>query len=40
MAKRRRPQARDNRGRFTASGFPVWLAIVVGVVLALYALGK
>jgi hypothetical protein len=40
MAKRRRPQPRDSRGRFTKVGFPVWLGIVVAVVLAAYAVGK
>jgi hypothetical protein len=40
MAKRRRPQPRDGRGRFVKTGFPVWLGIVVAVVLAAYAVGK
>lgn len=33
MAKRRRPQPRDNRGRFTKTGFPLWLGIIVVVVV-------
>lgn len=33
MAKRRRPQPRDNRGRFTTTGFPLWLGIIVAVVV-------
>jgi hypothetical protein len=36
MAKRRRPQPRDNRGRFTSTGFPVWLIVLVVVIVALY----
>lgn len=40
MAKRRRPQPRDGRGRFTKVGFPVWLAVLVAVVLVVYAVGK
>jgi hypothetical protein len=40
MAKRRRPQPRDNRGRFVTTGFPVWLGVLVAVVLVLYAIGK
>lgn len=36
MANRRRPQPRDNRGRFTTTGFPVWLIVLVAVILALY----
>ncbi len=39
MAKRRRPQPRDNRGRFTKTGMPVWLGVVVVVVL-LYAYAR
>jgi hypothetical protein len=37
MAKRRRPQARDSRGRFTTTGIPLWLIVVVLVILAAYA---
>ncbi len=33
MAKRRRPQPRDNRRRFTTTGFPLWLGILVAVVI-------
>ncbi|AEY91690.1 hypothetical protein SHJG_6423 [Streptomyces hygroscopicus subsp. jinggangensis 5008] len=33
MAKRRRPQPRDSRGRFTRTGMPVWLGVVAIVVL-------
>ncbi len=33
MAKRRRPQPRDNRGRFTTTSVPLWLGILVVVVL-------
>lgn len=34
MAKRRRPQPRDNRGRFVSTKTPAWVfAIVVVVVL-------
>lgn len=33
MAKRRRPQPRDNRGRFTTTGVPLWLGLLVVVVL-------
>ncbi|KPI18457.1 hypothetical protein OV450_7936 [Actinobacteria bacterium OV450] len=33
MAKRRRPQPRDNRGRFTKTGVPLWLGLLVVVVL-------
>lgn len=33
MAKRRRPQPRDGRGRFTRTGMPVWLGVLVVVVL-------
>jgi hypothetical protein len=40
MAKRRRPQPRDNRGRFTKTGFPAWLAVLVAVVLVAYVVGK
>lgn len=36
MAKRRRPQPRDNRGRFTTTGFPMWLIVVVILVVAAY----
>jgi hypothetical protein len=36
MAKRRRPQPRDNRGRFTSTGIPMWLIVLVVVVLAAY----
>lgn len=36
MAKRRRPQPRDNRGRFVKSGAPLWLLILVAVVLVVY----
>lgn len=33
MAKRRRPQPRDNRGRFTKTGVPLWFGLLVVVVL-------
>jgi hypothetical protein len=36
MAKRRRPQPRDNRGRFTSTGIPMWLIVVVILVVAAY----
>lgn len=39
MAKRRRPQPRDNRGRFTKTGMPVWLIVLVVVILAMYVVG-
>lgn len=37
MAKRRRPQPRDNHGRFTSTKTPLWfiLLIVVVVLIAL-----
>lgn len=39
MAKRRRPQPRDNRGRFTTTKTPVWFIIlIVAVVLIALAL--
>lgn len=39
MAKRRRPQPRDGKGRFTKSGLPMWLVLlVVAVVLIAIAL--
>lgn len=40
MAKRRRPQPRDSRGRFTTTGFPMWLGVLVVVVLILWAVGR
>ncbi len=39
MAKRRRPQPRDSRGRFTKTGIPIWLGIVVITVL-IYAYAR
>lgn len=36
MANRRRPQPRDNRGRFTKTGMPVWLVLLVVVVVVAY----
>ncbi|MGA4867623.1 hypothetical protein ACPB9J_33860 [Streptomyces lavendulocolor] len=33
MAKRRRPQPRDNRGRFTKTGIPLWLGITLLVLV-------
>jgi hypothetical protein len=39
MAKRRKPQPRDSRGRFTQTGIPIWLGIVVVIVL-LYAYAR
>lgn len=35
MAKRRRPQPRDNRGRFTSSKMPLWLILAVVVVVGI-----
>jgi hypothetical protein len=40
MAKRRRPQPRDSRGRFTKTGMPVWLGVVVVVVVLLYTCAR
>lgn len=38
MAKRRTPQARDSRGRFTKTGMPLWLILLVVAVVAVYAI--
>jgi hypothetical protein len=39
MARRHRPQPRDNRGRFTKTGMPIWFGLLlIGVVLAAVAL--
>lgn len=31
MAKRRRPQPRDNRGRYTKTGIPLWFGVAAVV---------
>lgn len=40
MAKRRRPQPRDSRGRFTTTGWPTWATILIVAVIVLWMLGK
>lgn len=35
MARRRRPQPRDGKGRFTRTGLPLWLGVLVVTVLVL-----
>lgn len=35
MARRRRPQPRDGKGRYTKTGVPMWFGILVLAVLIL-----